>query len=173
MAVSTEESVVNAMAGSGWRSKRRRDRNSPAICWASAALPPLPASITLPPASYVRPLGRWRGWRRQIRRRRPHGQARRASGENARRRYRGPTLLDPDARNAPPVGSGRRGRPQGQTGGRARGEHGRDDRFGRDLAHAAMMAVAAGRLLARGGTHDRLRLPGRRARDVGGAAAPV
>src|SRR5258705_291302 len=50
MAVSSEESVVNAMAGSGWRSKRRRDRNSPAICWASDALPPLPASIPLPPA---------------------------------------------------------------------------------------------------------------------------
>jgi len=38
------------MAGSGLRSKFNRDRNSPAICWASAALPPLPAISNLCPA---------------------------------------------------------------------------------------------------------------------------
>src|SRR5882672_9424192 len=37
------------MAGSGLRSKLSRDRNSPAICWASAALPPLPATRILFP----------------------------------------------------------------------------------------------------------------------------
>lgn len=60
MDVSTEESVVSAMAGSGGRSIRNRLTNSAAQCWASAALPPLPASKILPPratATAMRPGG--------------------------------------------------------------------------------------------------------------------
>jgi hypothetical protein len=42
MAVSAEVSVVRAMAASGVRSSMKRPTNSAAMCWASAALPPLP-----------------------------------------------------------------------------------------------------------------------------------
>jgi hypothetical protein len=37
-------------AGNGRRSTKKRERNSAAKCWASAALPPLPAIRSLPPA---------------------------------------------------------------------------------------------------------------------------
>jgi len=49
MLVSTDVSVVRAMAGRGGRSMRKRFTNSPAMCWASAALPPFPKSRTLLP----------------------------------------------------------------------------------------------------------------------------
>jgi len=42
MLVSTDVSVVSATAGSGGRSIRKRFTNSPAMCCASAALPPFP-----------------------------------------------------------------------------------------------------------------------------------
>jgi len=49
MAVSTDESVVTATAGSGGRSSSKRLTNSAARCWASAADPPLPQKKSLPP----------------------------------------------------------------------------------------------------------------------------
>ena len=51
-AVRNEVSVVNAMAGSPGRSKSFVSRltNSAAMCWQSAALPPLPQMSSLPPA---------------------------------------------------------------------------------------------------------------------------
>ena len=49
MLVRTDVSVVSAIAGRGGRSMRNRFTNSPAMCWASAALPPFPKSRTLLP----------------------------------------------------------------------------------------------------------------------------
>src|SRR6478609_8244258 len=49
MAVSTELSVVSATAGSGSRSVEKWPSSSPAKCCASAALPPFPKTISLPP----------------------------------------------------------------------------------------------------------------------------
>src|SRR5712692_1147676 len=54
-AVSTEVLVVSAMAGMAGRSSRKRTTNSAARCWASAALPPLPNSTSLPPAEIAAP----------------------------------------------------------------------------------------------------------------------
>ena len=47
--VITDVSVVNAIAGRGGLSSIKRFINSAAICWASAALPPLPNRIILFP----------------------------------------------------------------------------------------------------------------------------
>ena len=47
--VRAEESVVSAMAGKPARSTSKRPTSSAAICWASAALPPLPHSRILLP----------------------------------------------------------------------------------------------------------------------------
>ena len=44
-----EVSTVSAIAGRPGRSYMKRLTNSPAQCWASAALPPLPQSISLRP----------------------------------------------------------------------------------------------------------------------------
>src|ERR1051325_117486 len=49
MLVIAEVSVVNASAGRGGRSMRKRLTNSAAMCCASAALPPLPKIISLLP----------------------------------------------------------------------------------------------------------------------------
>jgi hypothetical protein len=50
MLVTIELSVVRAIADSAGRSSRKRFTSSAAICWASAALPPLPKSKIFPPA---------------------------------------------------------------------------------------------------------------------------
>ena len=45
-----EVSVDSATAGKALRSARKRPTNSPAMCWASAAEPPLPHRYSVPPA---------------------------------------------------------------------------------------------------------------------------
>jgi hypothetical protein len=50
MLVMTEVSVVRAIAGSGGLSISKRFTNSAAMCWASAAEPPLPTTMSFPPA---------------------------------------------------------------------------------------------------------------------------
>jgi len=58
VAVIAELSVVSAIAGSGGWSNIRREMNSPAMCWASAALPPLPAISSLLPARMLAVMAR-------------------------------------------------------------------------------------------------------------------
>ena len=49
IAVMVGPSVVSAMAASALRSVLKRTLNSVAMCWESAALPPLPKNRSLPP----------------------------------------------------------------------------------------------------------------------------
>src|SRR3972149_2326147 len=49
MLVSTDLSGVRAIGGGAGRSSKKRFTSSAAMCWASAALPPLPKSKTFPP----------------------------------------------------------------------------------------------------------------------------
>src|SRR3546814_8066298 len=53
MDVSTDVSVVSAIAASARRSRRKRPTSSAAMCCASAALPPLPKKRILPPERSV------------------------------------------------------------------------------------------------------------------------
>ena len=74
MQVSAEQSVDSAYAASGRRSSTKRPVNSDARCWLSAAEPPLPQNMTLPPARSASTVGRTlhvAGQRIELREQRP------------------------------------------------------------------------------------------------------